>query len=623
MALDSASRGPLLLGYPERPWPHKAEIHSPAYPSVVTYDLSSAAREWPSRYHPPSPEAPGTTHWKRRSTPKGVTDRDVRLPWQPLTHAHKEQKLDDVIATTKTGTLSRQPFHHWSSKEQSNEVIITTEMRPRTSSWQRYAYETKNNPPDLNLTPWQRFGYKDGINLVDVSMASSLATTAGGQSLWQPSSVHQVKDQASSDAIMTSYRERSQSTGSWRAYGANRAQCGGNLASWNGNDDLTPTSGAGHRPEVLSETAYAELVRLWASSRVDQHKWDFDRTAGLAEVTRSPVEEARRRFSEASQRQYLKGRLQQARQRYDELPIDMTCRKRKTMTLSPAGLEHTVSATPSSEVSTVSSEMSTRGSGSALSSEISLECSMLRPVRSEMTPKMSSENPSGDQRSGTDLEETGDHTSILRSMLTERGRSYSMSVLEMRRRRLQVNGVESAWPDDVDRGGAERTRLATISATTTTFGASEKQLVTLAKKNLLPVTARITDLLGRIADFARSLPEFLRLSLTDQELVLTSACLRLLVLYMAETNLQFATTVVSPDSGSSPSDCPTGNGEGPALTRTDERPREPTVQFVRCLQNFVRKCQALNVTGEEYFHMKLITLFHSGRCHLSSLERII
>lgn len=615
------------MGYPERMWPHQAQMLSPVYTSVAKYDRSHAAKEWSRSHHQPSPEASGAIHSKRRdasrprSTLKGVLEREAQLPWQPSSYPHKEQKLDDVIVTPQTGTLSRQPFHHWSNEQQSNDVIITGEMRPRTSSWQRYAYESKNTPSaDVNSTSWQRFGYENRNNPVDVNMTSSSVTTGRDQSPWQQLAVHQVKDQASADVIMTSYRERSQSTGSWRSFGANRAHSGSSLVSWNGAEDLPPTSGTGQRSEALPAATYRELVNLWASSRADQRKWDSDRTHGLAEVPQSPFEEARRRFSEASQRQHLKSRLQQARQRYDDLPIDMTCRKIKTKMISAAGSEHSVSApamlsTLSSQVSPVSSEMSPRSSDSTLSSEMSSGSSMLRTLSSKMSPDMSLQNPSSDQRSEPDLEETGDHTSILRSMLTERGRCYSMSVLELRRRRLQASRVGSAWPDDADRSGTERTRLASISTgTSSTFGASDKQLVTLAKKNLLPVTARITDLLGRIADFARSLPEFLRLSLTDQEAVLTSACLRLLVLYMAETNLQFATTVISADirTSSPPSEGPTVNGEGLSVTKTDQKPREPTVQFVGCLQNFVRKCQALNVTGEEYFQMKLITLFHSG-----------
>ena len=137
--------------------------------------------------------------------------------------------------------------------------------------------------------------------------------------------------------------------------------------------------------------------------------------------------------------------------------------------------------------------------------------------------------------------------------------------------------------------------------------AHRQQHVTLAKKTLLPVSARVGELLKRSVEFACSLPEFLSLSAADRQSLLASALPRLVVLYMAEQNLQFAVTPVHEDDHNVPMDC------DQLLPLTDRLAELPTQQFVDAVQNLIRKCQLLQINANEFFYMRMITLFHTGR----------
>jgi len=136
--------------------------------------------------------------------------------------------------------------------------------------------------------------------------------------------------------------------------------------------------------------------------------------------------------------------------------------------------------------------------------------------------------------------------------------------------------------------------------------AHRQQHVTLAKKTLLPVTARVGELLKRCIEFACSLPEFISLFATDRQSLLASALPRLVVLYMAEQNLQFAVTPAHEDDQHAPMDC------DQLLSLTDRLADLPTQQFVDGVQNLIRKCQLLQINANEFFYMRMITLFHTG-----------
>ena len=191
---------------------------------------------------------------------------------------------------------------------------------------------------------------------------------------------------------------------------------------------------------------------------------------------------------------------------------------------------------------------------------------------------------------GIEDDSSCDH-SILKLVLTGRGRSNSLSIGTERRR--TAAGLDS-FPG---RGG-------TAGAVWDPRG-QQGVRVALAKKNLLPVMARVTDNLNRTIVFARSQPEFSDLPASDQTALLVHACPRLLLLYMAETNLQFVVAPIHED------DVP------PLIAEDDASSQQPaglmpTMQFVDLIQNFIRKCQAFNITASEYFYMRMITLFHTG-----------
>jgi len=155
---------------------------------------------------------------------------------------------------------------------------------------------------------------------------------------------------------------------------------------------------------------------------------------------------------------------------------------------------------------------------------------------------------------------------------------------------------------------ASRERSNTLSVCGTRGLARQairQQHVALAKKTLLPVSARVAELLKRAVEFACSLPEFLSLSATDRQCLLASALPRLVMLYMAEKNLQFAVTPAHEDDHV-PMDC------NQMLPFTDRPADLPTQQFVEGVQNLIRKCQLLQINANEFFYMRMITLFHTG-----------
>ncbi|KAI0214214.1 hypothetical protein LSAT2_000689, partial [Lamellibrachia satsuma] len=115
---------------------------------------------------------------------------------------------------------------------------------------------------------------------------------------------------------------------------------------------------------------------------------------------------------------------------------------------------------------------------------------------------------------------------------------------------------------------------------------------------LLPVSARVLDWLLRTVRFARALPQFANLSHHDKVALLLNSWPRVLLLYMAETDFEFAVTTVP--SGPTTVEGASGDSE------------VPTMNSVEGIQRFIRKCQALNLDSTEYEYMRIATLFHRG-----------
>lgn len=148
--------------------------------------------------------------------------------------------------------------------------------------------------------------------------------------------------------------------------------------------------------------------------------------------------------------------------------------------------------------------------------------------------------------------------------------------------------------------------------------------VTLAKKNLLPVSARVLDWLLRTVRFARALPQFANLSHHDKVALLLNSWPRVLLLYMAETDFEFAVTTVPSGltgGGDTRSPVPPTTVEGASGDS-----EVPTMNSVEGIQRFIRKCQALNLDSTEYEYMRIATLFHRGEttflCRINSFSTL-
>ncbi|CAG5131172.1 unnamed protein product [Candidula unifasciata] len=132
--------------------------------------------------------------------------------------------------------------------------------------------------------------------------------------------------------------------------------------------------------------------------------------------------------------------------------------------------------------------------------------------------------------------------------------------------------------------------------------------VHLAKKNLYPVSARVSDWLIKLVEFAKTIPEFSALSHNDKVTLILNSWSRLMLLYMAESNFQFAVTpMLTSDT-----------------TVTDSNPSqdEPTMKTVEGLQTFIKKCQQMSVDGKEYEFLRMLVLFNAGYIGLSCPKAI-
>ncbi|GFS19752.1 nuclear receptor subfamily 0 group B member 1 [Elysia marginata] len=131
--------------------------------------------------------------------------------------------------------------------------------------------------------------------------------------------------------------------------------------------------------------------------------------------------------------------------------------------------------------------------------------------------------------------------------------------------------------------------------------------VQLAKKNLLPVSARVSDWLEKAVRFAHSIPEFAFLSTQDQTNLVLSSWARLVLLYMAEANFQFAVTPHSPRASSA-----SGSDSAPTSVNPPPTQDEPTMKSVDGVQSFIRKCQQMQVDAKEYEFLRMLVLFNAG-----------
>lgn len=137
--------------------------------------------------------------------------------------------------------------------------------------------------------------------------------------------------------------------------------------------------------------------------------------------------------------------------------------------------------------------------------------------------------------------------------------------------------------------------------------------VALAKKNLLPVRARVSDWFSKMVVFCQSMDDFNRLSKRDQVTLLVNSWSRLLLLYMAENNFEFAVSARPTVQPKSP-ECADGECTEEDGQQQQQQEQLPTMHDVERIQGFIRKCQMLSLDPEEYRCIRMVTLFHSGGC---------
>lgn len=126
--------------------------------------------------------------------------------------------------------------------------------------------------------------------------------------------------------------------------------------------------------------------------------------------------------------------------------------------------------------------------------------------------------------------------------------------------------------------------------------------ITLAKKNMFPVSSRVSDWLVKIVQFAKTIPEFQNLSHNDKVTLILNSWTRLLILYMSESNFQFVVTPLH-----------NYNSQTESTTSNNPAPEEPTMKSVETVQNFIRKCQNMNLDQKEYAFLRMAVLFNAGK----------
>ncbi|GAB1606077.1 putative uncharacterized protein DDB_G0288537 [Argonauta hians] len=129
------------------------------------------------------------------------------------------------------------------------------------------------------------------------------------------------------------------------------------------------------------------------------------------------------------------------------------------------------------------------------------------------------------------------------------------------------------------------------------YSLSSTARVTLAKKNLLPISARVTEWLYKMVKFAKEIPQFMKLPNNDRLTLILNSWTRMLLMHMAENNFQFAVTPL-PSS-------PARDNEVPASD-------EPTMKSVESIQSIIRKCQYMNLDSSEYKYLRMLVLFNAG-----------
>ena len=445
---------------------------------------------------------------------------------------------------------------------------MTIHMRPEAPRWCRSSVQQQQQPKIL-------------YNLLMQPESRGDAVPGGGSygmtynhHLMPSDASHQFS--SSGDFLVPVGRPRSRSMGAagWRmpdmmvgaVNTASRTTSRDSLASYDesiaSDESAARWGSSGARADFLLEDARSKLMTLSTkSSSPNYYEPDVDtRSLSQPGSPHTPVQ-AFRKYSEGSQ---LRSRFPHLRHGYrsalhssgSDHPVDLSTKRKKFE--CTRGLPYARRATISHHVT----------------SDISLD-------------------------EGIDNDDSSSERSILKSILTGRARSNSMSVCTNRLNTGDLGDLAGKL--------------------------NPRQHVTLAKKNLLPVKARITDLLNKSIEFARQQPCFTSLPLADQRSLLVNAAPRLLLLEMARSNMQFAVTPVYGSGSQLAEEGETvsaageeGTGKDTQSSLSQDSAEMPTQQFVESVQNFVKKCQLSGISNEEYFYMRMIALFQLGNSLLTA-----
>ena len=122
--------------------------------------------------------------------------------------------------------------------------------------------------------------------------------------------------------------------------------------------------------------------------------------------------------------------------------------------------------------------------------------------------------------------------------------------------------------------------------------------VTLAKKNMFPITSRVSDWLVKAVKFSKSIPEFATLSQNDKMTLLLNSWTRLILLYMAEQDFEFAVTPLPMEQQN---------------TGVSPPPDEPSMKSVESIQSIIKKCKSMCLDQKEYALLRMAVLFNAGK----------
>ncbi|XP_013410934.1 nuclear receptor subfamily 2 group C member 1-A [Lingula anatina] len=147
--------------------------------------------------------------------------------------------------------------------------------------------------------------------------------------------------------------------------------------------------------------------------------------------------------------------------------------------------------------------------------------------------------------------------------------------------------------------------------------------VTLAKKNLQPVSSRVSDWVTKTFQFANSLENFKRLTIRDKAGLINASWARLVLLFMSENNFQFVVTPhyndvsdtasVASSSSSSCSSCQCGNSVNQDT---------PTVGRVEEIERVIQKFRNLGLNSRTFDLLRTAVLFHTGSLELTDRDHI-